>query len=297
MKQSRYGSCVFLGGCCYGILSTFVKFAYKAGFTPNEVSGGQYLFGVLIIWLIFLFTKKQKLSLKQVLILLVSGIPFGLTSICYYRALQSLNASLAIIFLFQFVWIGSLFDFIFNHHKPTKQKLISIVILLAGSLLASGVFAQSASFSLTGMLWGILSAFTYTAGMFLSGQVEKDLPPVERSALLSTGGMILIMILLRPDFFTDVTKLTAIAPYASVLGLFGVALPPLLYAIGIPHVGTGLGTILSASELPVAVMMSYFVIGEHIGFMQWLGVLLIILAIIAGNMQPKKILSINPSQR
>jgi drug/metabolite transporter (DMT)-like permease len=173
MKQSRYGLCVFLGGCCYGILSTFVKFAYKAGFTPNEVSGGQYLFGVLIIWLIFLFTKKQKLSLKQVLILLVSGIPFGLTSICYYRALQSLNASLAIIFLFQFVWIGSLFDFIFNHHKPTKQKLISIVILLAGSLLASGVFAQSASFSLTGMLWGILSAFTYTAGMFLSGQVEK----------------------------------------------------------------------------------------------------------------------------
>lgn len=120
MKQSRYGLCVFLGGCCYGILSTFVKFAYKAGFTPNEVSGGQYLFGVLIIWLIFLFTKKQKLSLKQVLILLVSGIPFGLTSICYYRALQSLNASLAIIFLFQFVWIGSLFDFIFNHHKPTK---------------------------------------------------------------------------------------------------------------------------------------------------------------------------------
>jgi drug/metabolite transporter (DMT)-like permease len=109
--------------------------------------------------------------------------------------------------------------------------------------------------------------------------------------------MILIMILLRPDFFTDVTKLTAIAPYASVLGLFGVALPPLLYAIGIPHVGTGLGTILSASELPVAVMMSYFVIGEQIGFMQWLGVLLIILAIIAGNMQPKKILSINPSQR
>lgn len=288
MKNSKYALCVFLGGCSYGILSTFVKFAYRANLTSNQVSAGQYLFGVLIIWAIFLFTKKEAITIKQVFKLLASGIPFGLTSICYYRALRSLNASLAIIFLFQFVWIGTLFDLIFFKKRPSKQKIISIFILIIGSLLASAVLTSHTSFSLSGMIWGILSAFTYTTGMFLSGHVEKELPPVEKSALLSTGGMLLIVILMPPTFMSQPKVLLTLAPYAFVLGLFGVALPPLLYAIGIPHVGTGLGTILSASELPVAVMMSFFVLGETISLSQWLGVVLIITAIIYGQRQTSK---------
>ncbi|MFK4998521.1 hypothetical protein ACI2OX_17990 [Bacillus sp. N9] len=41
---------------------------------------------------------------------------------------------------------------------------------------------------------------------------------------------------------------------------------PLLFSIGMPHIGPGLGTILSASELPVAVIMSALVLGEYVTF-------------------------------
>ncbi|MCP3739449.1 CynX/NimT family MFS transporter [Rossellomorea sp. BNER] len=73
--------------------------------------------------------------------------------------------------------------------------------------------------------------------------------------------------------------------YLQFLGLFGVALPPLLFSIGMPHVGPGLGTILSASELPVAVFMSAWIVAENISIWQWIGVILIIGGIIMGNVK------------
>ncbi|HHY25507.1 MAG TPA: EamA/RhaT family transporter, partial [Desulfitobacterium dehalogenans] len=108
MKSWHYALTVFLGGCCYGMLSTIVKLAYSAGFPSSVVTGAQYFFGTILIWSLVLVTKEKKLTLKQALKLLAAGIPFGLTGTFYYQSLQTLNASLAIIFLFQFVWIGTL---------------------------------------------------------------------------------------------------------------------------------------------------------------------------------------------
>ena len=289
MKNWYYALVVFLGGCCYGILSTFVKLAYLAGFSSAEVSGVQYLFGTFIIWCIVIFTKKKKLSLKEISTLILSGIPFGLTGIFYYQSLKTLDASLAIVFLFQFVWIGALFDWIFNNKKPTKGKLVSIVILLIGSVFAANIITQEGSgLSLQGTIWGLLAALTYTTFIFLSSSVGKDTPPVLKSALMSTGALIVVFILFRPVSLFNFSVLKELSTYGFILGLFGVAIPPLLYSIGMPHIGPGLGTILSASELPVAVTLSLLVLSEHVTLAQWIGVVLILAGIICGNINTEK---------
>ncbi|MEY9095005.1 drug/metabolite transporter (DMT)-like permease [Paenibacillus sp. RC84] len=74
-----------------------------------------------------------------------------------------------------------------------------------------------------------------------------------------------------------------IIPYGLVLGIFGSVLPPLLYSIGMPHVGSGLGTILTSSELPVVVIMSSLVLGEVISWSQWIGVIIILGGIVNSN--------------
>lgn len=284
MKTWHYACIVFLGGCCYGLLSTFVKLAYSAGFSVSAVSGGQYLFGALLSWLLVMVTKKRKLSFKRICQLLLSGIPFGLTGVFYYQSLQSLNASLAIIFLFQFVWIGTLLEWIVYKKKPTAGKMISIAVLLIGSVLAANVVsAGGIVLSWIGMAWALLSALTFTAFIFLSGSVGKDTPPVQKSALLSTGGLIVVFVLLPPTFLLEMSVLAGVAPYGLLLGFFGVVLPPLLFSIGMPRIGPGLGTILTASELPVAVSMSALVLAEHVSLMQWIGVVLILGGIAAGN--------------
>lgn len=284
MKLWHYALIVFLGGCCYGVLSTFVKLAYAAGFSVTEVTGSQYMFGVLLTWFVVMFTRRKTLPFRPTLKLLLSGIPFGLTGIFYYQSLQTLNASLAIIFLFQFVWIGTLFEWIIYKRRPTTAKLISIVILLVGSGLAANMVAQErVVLTWQGCVWGMLAALTFTTFIFLSSAVERNTPPILKSALLATGGMITVFAVFPPVFLLNPSVLLELAPYGLMLGFFGVVLPPLLFSIGMPHVGPGLGTILTASELPVAVFMSSLVLAEHVGWPQWLGVALILGGIIGGN--------------
>ncbi|MFP3121619.1 DMT family transporter [Ectobacillus funiculus] len=296
MKTWHYALIVFLGGCCYGVLSTFVKLAYSAGYSVTEVTGGQYLFGTLLIWVLVLFTKKKTLTLNQAFKLLLSGIPFGLTGVFYYQSLQTLNASLAIIFLFQFVWIGTLFEWIFYKKRPTKWKVISIALLLIGSVLAAGIVSEGGIvLSWQGTIWALFSALTFATFIFLSSLVGKDTPPVLKSALLSTGGLIVVSLLFPPMFLFDLPVLTGVAPYGLFLGLFGAVLPPLLFSIGMPYIGPGLGTILTASELPVAVSMSSLVLAEYMGLSQWIGVVFILGGIAAGNKRGSKG-KINPIQ-
>ncbi|WP_121610754.1 EamA family transporter [Mesobacillus foraminis] len=289
MKKWHYALIVFLGGCCYGILSTFVKLAYSAGYSVTEVTGGQYLFGTLITWILVLCTKKKKVTRSQTLKLLLSGIPFGLTGAFYYQSLQTLNASLAIILLFQFVWIGTLFEVIFYKKKPTKGKLTSIIILLVGSVLAGGLITVGGiHLSWQGTIWGLLSALTFATFIFLSGSVGKDTPPILKSALLSTGALLVVFLLFPPIYLFNLPVLVGVAPYGLLLGFFGVFLPPLLYSIGMPHIGPGLGTILTASELPVAISMSALVLDESVGLSRWIGVVLIFGGIVVGNVRHSK---------
>ena len=68
----RYALLVFLGGCSYGVVSTFVKLAYGEGFTQGEITGSQYLLGAVMLWIVAIFVPKAKLSGKQIVILLIN---------------------------------------------------------------------------------------------------------------------------------------------------------------------------------------------------------------------------------
>ncbi|MDQ0171350.1 EamA family transporter [Paenibacillus tundrae] len=289
MKSWHYALIVFLGGCCYGILSTFVKLAYNAGFSTPEVTGTQYFFGAVLSWIFVIFVKKKNLTLKQVMQLLLSGIPFGLTGMFYYQSLQTINASLAIVLLFQFVWIGTIYEWLLQKKKPTRNKLISIGVLLSGSVLAANIISQG-SLSLTwqGTIWGLLAASTFALFIFLSGSVAKETSPILKSALLSTGAVITVFVVFPPTFLFNLDVMAGITPYGLILGVFGVLLPPLLYSIGMPHIGSGMGTIMTASELPMAVIMSSLVLGEVVSWFQWTGVIIILSGIAFSNLRKRR---------
>lgn len=284
----KYALLVFLGGCSYGILSTIVKIAYAAGLTPVEVCGGQVFFGMLLLWMAALRHRGFPLSVRRALTLICCGLPIGLTTMFYYTALQTVTASFAIILLFQFVWVSTAIDCVFSRRLPDRQKVAAIAILLPGSVLAAGLVGSSDSISLTsGVLWGLASAVSYSFVLLVSGTVGCEVPPVLKSALMSVGAATVIFSFMPPTFLLSLGSLAAVVPYGIPLGIFGIALPPLLFSIGIPHTGPSLGSILTSSELPMAILMAFFVLGEHIALAQWLGVALIFLGVIVGNLRTK----------
>ncbi len=53
-------------------------------------------------------------------------------------------------------------------------------------------------------------------------------------------------------------------------------LPPILFNIGFPNSGLGLGSIVSSLELPVSVTMAFVLLGEEVLLIQWTGIALIL---------------------
>jgi drug/metabolite transporter (DMT)-like permease len=106
MNRLKYSLLVLIGACSYGILSTIMKFAYAEGFHINEVIGSQYFFGWILLLFLLLTRARYRVTKKQALSLLLAGTATSLTGIFYGFALKKLPASIAIVLLFQFTWIG-----------------------------------------------------------------------------------------------------------------------------------------------------------------------------------------------
>lgn len=222
----------------------------------------------------------QDLSKPDMIKIFATGTSVGLTSIFYYGAMQYLSASLAIILLFQFVWIGMLYEWVFNKVKPTKINLIATVITLTGVFLASNIMDGSVlDIPVWGLILGLLSGFSYAGFVFFSGQVAVQSHPVLRSSLMVTGSMILVSLV----FFRDIPTVDVFDGRLWAIGagvaLVGAVIPPLFFAGGAPLLSGRLANVLSSIELPVAIISAMIILNESVNALQYLGVLMIILAI------------------
>ncbi|MED1372821.1 DMT family transporter, partial [Bacillus paranthracis] len=200
--------------------------------------------------------------------------------IFYYASLKTVPASIAIILLFQFVWVGIIIEAVATKTLPSREKVISVIFLLAGTFLSSGLLEKSAGdFDTTGIILGLLSAVTFATYIFVSGKVAVEVPSLPRGVLLMAGALTLVMIVFPPTFIFNGAISEGLWKYGLGLGTFSIVIPSIAFTIGIPKIGSGLATILGAAELPVTTIMSVFVLKEAVLSSQWFGVSLILIGI------------------
>ena len=96
---------------------------------------------------------------------------------------------------------------------------------------------------------------------------------------MTTSATLIVCLFFPPTFLTDGALQAGLWKYAFFLGLFGVVVPVICFSIGVPKVGTGLGTILGATELPTAIIASITLVHEVVTFMQWIGIIFILVGI------------------
>ncbi len=302
-KKLKGGILVFLGACSFGVLSTIVKTAYGEGFVVGEITGSQTFFGFLFLWMIYFVQNKffgvtslkketEQNSNKGVTPkwkVVVAGSFTGLVGIFYYQSVSYIPASIAIILLMQYIWISMLIEWVMFKKRPHKIQLLAAAIVFIGTLFAGGILNDSLTLNTKGVLFGLLAAFSYAMFLLTSGRVGNEYTDTKKSALIMTGSMITTWIIFPPTFLiSGVLFSGGLLKWGVVLALLGAVIPPLFFAIGIPKVGVSMGSILSAAELPVAVLSSYFILQEEVKALQWFGVLLILSAILITNIKFKK---------
>ncbi|KMQ69438.1 permease [Chryseobacterium sp. FH2] len=306
---------VGIGASIYGMLATFVKLAYQDGYTTSEVTTSQFvlgLVGLLILNFIQTITSKQKLSsptAKEIRMLMLAGTSLGCTSLFYYIAVQYINVSIAIVLLMQSVWFSVVVEGFLTKKLPNIRKVVSVIIVLIGTILATNLINTEIELDFKGIFWGLMAAASYTMTMFTSNTLATHLPVFRKSIIMLSGGAVVIFAFL---FFAQIGPLhfdglksiylnftentdhirsfnySILWKYGLVLSLFGTIIPPILFNIGFPNAGLGLGSIVSSLELPVSVTMAFVLLGEEVILIQWLGIVLILFAIVLMNLPSKK---------
>lgn len=303
---------VGLGATSYGMLATFVKMAYGEGYTTAEVTSSQFLFGIIGILIINAFQRKRnnntavKATKKNRRQLMTAGTSTGLTSIFYYLAVKfDIPVSIAIVLLMQTVWMGVLLEMFLEKKLPSTIKIIAVVIVLIGTALATNLINSSVELNPLGLFFGMLAAASFTTTMFTANSIATEISSAQRSLYMLLGGGIMVLLFalitqIIPNQSESVNQamgvfstaqdfnFTIFLKWGIVLSLFGTIIPPMLLNAGFPHTGIGLGSIVSSLELPVSVLMAYFLLLEEVLMVQWIGIILIIMAIVIMNVNFKK---------
>lgn len=284
---------VGLGASCYGMLATFVKMAYLEGYSTAEVSGAQFSLGLIGLVILNLFREKSsskdevQISKHQIRQLILAGTSIGFTSVFYYLSVKYVAVSISIVLLMQTVWMGVVLEMLLDKKSPSIQKIFSVLLTLIGTILATNLLHESLVIEWKGFFWGFLAAAAYTANMYSSNKIAVEISSIQRSLFMIIGGA-LVVILFGYLTQNPVFNFSVFIKWGLILSLFGTIIPPLLLNMGFPLTGIGLGSIVSALELPVSVAMAYFLLAEEVNSIQWFGIFLIIVAIVFMNIRLKK---------
>ncbi|AWG25425.1 EamA family transporter [Flavobacterium kingsejongi] len=281
---------VALGASSYGMLATFVKMAYDEGYTTSEVTLSQFALGILGMLLINLVQRSRKKNTviaptrKNIIQLMAAGTSLGFTSLFYYLAVRYIPVSIGIVLLMQTVWMSVVLEMTLTKKLPSVQKIVSTLIVLAGTVLATNILKNEVALDWRGIMWGVMAAVSFTMTMFTSNRIATELSSAQRSLFMLIGGSVVItgfaIYSYEGSFNFDI-----LLRWGIILSLFGTIIPPMLLTAGFPKTGIGLGSIVSSLELPVSVMMAYVLLKEPVNALQWLGIVLILLAIVIMNIR------------
>lgn len=281
MKKSWiYPLLIIIASSSYGVLSTIVKVAMQHGFTSAEAITSQYLFGFFLALILFVTTQRTlpKVSKSGAFTLLLAGSLTAVTGIVYGQSLNYLPASLAVVMLFQFTWIGLFMDCMIKKRFPVRIELISLAFLFAGTILAAGILDVDLSqIAWQGWALGLAAAFSFAAFLQVNSRTVEGITTIGRTFILSIVSLVIISLFLSPEILWNGQLSAGLWKFGLILGLFGIILPILLFSIAAPKVGGGLVSILSAMELPVAIIVSVIVLKESLTIGQISGIFLVLI--------------------
>lgn len=253
---------VFIAGASYGFIVPVIKAANDVGIYMPTFVPLQYLIG-FIACLLFVAVKRVPLiSPKKLLTLAILGICTGGTSLCYYAAVSLLPSSAALTLLFQYVWICVLLECIQLRKAPSFSSVISIAIVLIGTVFATGLFDGTIGLlNPVGVLFGIGSAVFYALFLFLSGIVGADQPVALRAMMLTFGGLVTTSIV-SPQAYTLAINDPTVWQYSIALSILGILFPTTIINYASPKISAGMVSIMASSELPVGILAAWAFVND-----------------------------------
>lgn len=276
----------------WGTIGIFGKLMIEAGLAPEATGCIKLLGSSLILFLYFLNGKTSQLKIRWNNLgplLAMAFVTQTLFNFSYYPVVKLMGVTQAGVLLYTMPIFLTIWSVIIFKETMTVSKMTGIIFCLLGSFLAiTGGSLELSSFSYKGIILGLISAITFSLMSVFSKILLKTMKPLTIIfyAFLFGGLMMLPFVDVKGVLPYLNNEVVIICGFG--LCMIGSVIPYVLYFKGI-ELGVDLSKagIISVLELVTSIILAMILLNEHLTPIKFLGVGLIITAIIIIQKKPK----------
>lgn len=266
----------------FGSAGLIVKFAFLEGVDPVGLLTLQYIIAVGLMFTVLVLKNKKDLivskrELYHLLILGVVGNTF--MTVFYYTAYHYLPMAMVTILLYTYPIMVFIYSLFFHKGDISRTKTLALVTAFIGCILALGLLGGQLKYSLKGIVFGMLAAVFYA---FMNIYSENKLPkvkPLTINAYSTLFSLISLIIYSFPTFILKGQVSLNVLGYTTVLAVLCEIIPLTLMYAAIKSIGSLKASIIGNLETPTAMLLSFFILREQIGFPQMVGAILVFYAV------------------
>lgn len=289
-EQNKGYLMVLVAGSLWGTIGLFATLLSNFGMSAGPVAFFRVLSATIMLALILL-VKGRGLDLFRVsrrgLIscMLVGFISQAIYNVCYMNTIEQGGMATAAVFLYTSPVYVALISWIAFHEPLTRNKIIAILINIAGCILTvtGGDFSEM-KISAFGIIMGILAGFTYALLPILSRTGADDEDPFTAAFYGQAFGALLLFFLIRP--FNGIGTPFTLPILLTFIG-FGIvpsAMGYIVYYRGISKITeTSRIPVLASVETVVAALIGLVVFGQSLSLAKIVGIALVLFSIAVMN--------------
>jgi drug/metabolite transporter (DMT)-like permease len=271
---------VTLAAAGFGTSPFFAGVLYRTGLEPELVT--LLRFGVPAL-LLAPFLRLHSVLAAEGARMAVLGAANAAGMLAYFRALESLPVSTAVLVYYTYPLFSVLIGWTVYGHRPTRETLSAIALVVTAVVLA--VSPQTLSLDQRDRL-----ALCFLAPLVFAVIIQylatpiRPMAPVQRLGTSLLGHLaVLVPVVLSTT--APVARLAGVGAggwlAVAGIGILSAALPQYLFTVGAPRAGAERTTVAGAVELVVAVLLGALAFGEAIGRNEAVAVVLVIIALVS----------------
>ena len=283
---------VILAGCLWGTMGIFVRHLNAIGLEAMEIVEARAALTAAAMFAALVLFRRDllRVNIRDLWVFAGGGIvSVILFNFCYFQTIQWASLSTAAILLYTSPVFVLLLSVPLFGEKLTKKKILCLMMAITGCALSSGLAGGMALSPMT-LLFGLGSGFGYGLySIFSRFALQKGYHPITITAYIflfgALGGIPL----------TDFGQLIRVAgadwnnlAYLGTYTLVTTIVPYVAYTTGLQQVENGVAAVLACIEPVMATVFGIFFFSEMPDLSGWLGILLVLIALTALNLQPKK---------
>ena len=282
---------------CFGFLGYFGRTGYALGYTPVTLMTVRFVGAAIMLWLVALYRglRLYAVSASAMPFLALQGLAMTGTSYGYFTSLQYLPTSLAAIVFYVHPVLTIAVTTVFLREKFTWQRGLALTMAVLGTTLISATVGNaSVATDPRGLFWIVGSAIAYSAFTLIGQRTTRGMDSIGVTTYVLTFCALGFALMKIPLYMFNGSMSVSMWIVGLAMGLVCSVLAILLYVVGIKAVGASRASIASALEPLSGVLLATALLGERMLAMQWLGMSVIMLAVVVLQADTPRAASVEP---